>query len=347
MDAYTRIARERGVEIRYEARVIELMTDGHAATGVKVNHNGQIEELNEKSVIITAGGSKASPEIRTRYHGADWEMARVRGSRFNTDEDIKMTIDIGASTYGNWSGCHAVGWDYNAPEFGDLDVGDGFQKHSYSWGIRVNATGRRFVDEGADFRNYTYAKYGLVILDQPDQFAWRILDSMVTHILRDGYRIKRVTKVTAPTIETLDHKLEGVDPQGFLNEIKACHAAVDTDTQFGPNIKDGCATNGFSAPKSNWANKIDEGPFEAYQVGCGITFTFGGLRIDPETAQVLDNDHSQFPGSLLQANWSAACSSATTLVAPGLSTGLSLDGWRAPRGAPVKLAMYLRKSGVP
>ena len=70
--------------------------------------------------------------------------------------------------YGNWSGCHAVGWDRNAPEFGDLAVGDGFQKHSYPFGIMVNARGRRFVDEGADFRNYTYAKYGRVILEQPE-----------------------------------------------------------------------------------------------------------------------------------------------------------------------------------
>src|SRR5947208_11613870 len=49
--------------------------------------------------------------------------------------------------------------DRNAPEFGDLSVGDNFQKHSYPWGIMINGRGERFVDEGADFRNYTYAKY--------------------------------------------------------------------------------------------------------------------------------------------------------------------------------------------
>ncbi|HCE70647.1 MAG: FAD-dependent tricarballylate dehydrogenase TcuA [Ruegeria pomeroyi] len=296
VDAHTKIARESGVKIRYDTRAIELLTDGHAVTGVKVRHKGHIEELGAKSVVVAAGGFQASPEMRTRYLGPGWEMARVRGSRFNTGEGIKMAMDIGASTYGNWSGCHAVGWDYNAPEFGDLDVGDGFQKHSYPWGIMVNATGRRFVDEGADFRNYTYAKYGRIILNQPDQFAWQIFDSKVTHILRDEYRIKRVTKVTAPTIEALAEKLEGVDPQGFLDEIKAYNAAVDTDTPFDPNVKDGRATKGLSVPKSNWANRIDDGPFEAYQVGCGITFTFGGLRIDPDTAQVLDNGLSPIPG---------------------------------------------------
>ena len=97
---------------------------------------------------------------------------------------------------GNWSGCHAVGWDRNAPEFGDLAVGDGFQKHSYPFGIMVNADGERFVDEGADFRNYTYAKYGRVILDQPQPVRLAGLrPARSLHLLRDEYRIRQVTKV--------------------------------------------------------------------------------------------------------------------------------------------------------
>ncbi len=296
VDAHTSIAKESGIVIRYETRALEILTDGHTVTGVKVRHKGQIEDLKSKSIVIASGGFQANPEMRTRYLGSGWEMARVRGSRFNTGEGIKMAMNIGASSYGNWSGCHAVGWDYNAPEFGDLDVGDGFQKHSYPWGIMVNATGKRFVDEGADFRNYTYAKYGRVILGQPDQFAWQIFDSKVTHLLRDEYRIKRVTKVTAPTLEELAGKLEGVDPNSFLDEINAYNRSVDTQTPFDPNVKDGRGTYGLSVNKSNWANTINEGPFEAYQVGCGITFTFGGLRIDPDTAQVLDNDLYPIPG---------------------------------------------------
>jgi len=296
VETHTQIARANGVEIRYGTRALSLITDGHAVTGVKVRHNGEVSELKTRSVVLASGGFQANAEMRTRYLGSGWEMARVRGSRFNTGEGIRMAMEVGASTYGNWSGCHAVGWDYNAPEFGDLDVGDGFQKHSYPWGIMVNATGRRFVDEGADFRNYTYAKYGRVILNQPDQFAWQVFDAKVTSLLRDEYRLKRVTKVTAPTLEELALKMEGVDQQGFLDEIKAYNVAVDTQTPFDPNVKDGRGTNGITVPKSNWANTIDEGPFEAYQVGCGITFTFGGLRIDPERAQVLDNDLEPIPG---------------------------------------------------
>ncbi|MEM7098593.1 MAG: FAD-dependent tricarballylate dehydrogenase TcuA [Pseudomonadota bacterium] len=296
IDMHTTIAKQSQIEIRYDTRALELITDGHAVTGVKVRHQGELENLMARSVIIASGGFQADTEKRTRYLGPGWEMAKVRGTRFNTGDGIDMAIKVGASTKGNWSGCHAVGWDYNAPEYGDLNVGDNFQKHSYPWGVMINAHGRRFVDEGADFRNYTYAKYGRVILEQPDQFAWQIFDAKVTHLLRDEYRIKQVTKVTAPTLEALAHKLEDVNAQAFLEEIKTYNAAVDTTTAFDPNIKDGRATTGLSVNKSNWANTIDRGPFEAYQVGCGITFTFGGLRIDPNTAQVLDRDHKPIPG---------------------------------------------------
>lgn len=296
VDKQTEIAQKSGITIKYSARVIGLEYDGHAVTGVRVKSGGEIFTIGAKSVIIASGGFQANTEWRTRYLGAGWEMAKVRGSKYNTGDGIKMALDIGASPFGNWSGCHAVGWDYNAPEFGDLTVGDNFQKHSYPFGIMVNADGKRFVDEGADFRNYTYAKYGRVILEQPDQFAWQIFDQKVTHLLRDEYRIKRVSKVSANTLEELANKLEGVDPAAFLKEIKTYNAAVNTDTPFNPNVKDGRNANNLDIPKSNWANTIDEGPFEAYQITCGVTFTFGGLRINSATGQVFDTDQQPIPG---------------------------------------------------
>ncbi len=296
VDRQTEIAKVMGIDIRYGARVVDLIFDGHKVSGVRVKSDGALHDVRGDCVVLASGGFESNPEWRTRYLGPGWELAKVRGTRFNTGDGIRMALDIGASPYGNWSGCHAVGWDYNAPEFGDLTVGDNFQKHSYPWGLLVNAQGRRFVDEGADFRNYTYAKYGREVLNQPDQFAWQIFDRKVTHLLRDEYRIKRVTKVTANTLEDLAAKLEGVDPKSFLAEIAAYNDAVDTDTPFDPNIKDGRATHGLAVPKSNWANRIDEPPFEAYQITCGITFTFGGLRIDPDTGQVIDIDMAPIPG---------------------------------------------------
>ncbi|HEX5796663.1 MAG TPA: FAD-binding protein, partial [Geminicoccaceae bacterium] len=90
-------------------------------------------------------------------------------------------------------------------------------------------------------------------------------------------------------------KLDDVNPARALETIKAYNAAVKQDVPFDPNVKDGRGTNGLTIPKSNWANPLDEPPFEAYRVTCGITFTFGGLRIDQQ-AQVLDSDLEPIPG---------------------------------------------------
>jgi tricarballylate dehydrogenase len=247
------------------------------------------------AVVLASGGFQANAEWRARYLGVNWDLAKVRGTRFNTGDGIRMALEINAMPWGHWTGCHAVGWELNSPAFGDPAIGDSFQKHSYPFGIMVNARGERFVDEGADFRNYTYAKYGREILQQPGQFAWQIFDQKVKHLLRDEYRIKQVTRVTADTIEDLARKLDGVDADRLLTTIAEYNAAVDTSRPFNPNLMDGRGTRGLAVPKSNWANTIDEPPYEAYATTCGITFTFGGLRISRE-AEVIDCEGEVIPG---------------------------------------------------
>jgi len=295
VDSLTQIARKRGIEVWYSARALSLVSDDEGVHGVRVKRAGKTLEVKSKAVVLAAGGFQANTEWRTRYLGPGWELAKVRGTRFNTGDAIEMALDIGAAAHGNWSGCHAVAWDRNAPEFGDLAVGDQFQKHSYPWGIYLNAEGKRFVDEGADFRNYTYAKYGRVILGQPGQFAWQIFDAKVKPQLRDEYRIKQVTKRVANSLEELVRQLEDTNGDNALREIQAYNRAVRTDVPFNPNVKDGRRTEGLAVPKSNWANTIDTPPFEAYAVTCGITFSFGGLRINTD-AQVLNSDGEPIRG---------------------------------------------------
>jgi len=292
VDALFSAAEKSGIQINYNTRALELIRDGNKICGVRVGQGLERVDMLADAVVLASGGFEANSEWRTRYLGPGWDLAKVRGSRFNMGDGIRMALDSGAMPFGNWSGCHAVGWERNAPEFGDLAVGDGFQKHSYPFAIMLNAKGRRFVDEGADFRNYTYAKYGGEILKQPGQFAWQVFDSKSEYLLRDEYRIRQVTKVTAETVESLVGKLDGVDSSEALRTISEYNESVSIDKKFDPNIKDGKCTTGLAIPKSNWANRIDSPPFSAYAVTCGITFTFGGLKIDHE-AQVVDTSGSK------------------------------------------------------
>ena len=285
-----------GVRVVYDARARELIMRGGRVHGVRATlRGGATLNIEAGAVVLASGGFEANGEMRARYLGPGWDLAKVRGTRHNMGDGIQMALAAGAEPYGNWSGCHAVGWDMNAPNYGDLAVGDGFQKHSYPFGIMVNALGQRFLDEGADFRNFTYAKFGREILAQPGQFAWQIFDAQVAHLLRDEYRIRQATRVTAESIAALAAKLEGVDAAQLERTIAEFNAAVQTDMPFDPNVKDGRAATGLEIAKSNWANPLDTPPYQAYGVTCGVTFTFGGLHIDGE-GRVLDTAGDAIPG---------------------------------------------------
>jgi len=287
-------ARE-GIPVLYETPAVSLLQGDDGIAGVRVRHQGRMRDLRSKAVILACGGFEANAEMRARYLGPNWDLAKVRGSRYNTGQGLKMALDIGAAPAGNWSGAHACAWDINAPPFGDFDVGDRFQKHGYPFGIVVNAEGKRFLDEGLDFHSYTYARYGREILNQPNHFAWQIFDSKVLHLLRDEYRIPRTTKEKADTLEALAERLEGVDPKGFLDTMRAFNAAPRPEVPFNPNIHDGLRTSGLPPDKSNWAQRLDTPPFEAYAVTTGITFTFGGLKITNDT-EVEDVTGRPIPG---------------------------------------------------
>ena len=293
-DRQFELAERAGVEVLYQTKATSLSLDGSGrVTGLTARDPDGFRELTAPSVVLACGGFEANSEMRARYLGPGWELAKVRGTRFNTGDGIRMALDVGAQPYGHWSGCHAVAWDLNAPPYGDRNVADLFQKHSYPFGLVVNVDGERFVDEGADFRNYTYARYGREILFQPRRVAFQLFDQKTEHLLRDEYRIAQATVVRADTIEQLADGL-GIDRPGLVHTVAEFNAAVQPG-DFDPTVLDGKRTEGIYPPKSNWALPLDTPPYVGYGVTCGITFTFGGLRVDGR-ARVLDTNDVPIPG---------------------------------------------------
>ncbi len=288
-------AEQRGIPIAYATPVVDLVRSGNRITGVRARSAGRDIEIEAAAVVLACGGFESNPRMRAQYLGPGWDVAKVRGTRYNMGEGLRMALDAGAQPHGNWSGCHSVAWDVNAPPFGDLTIGDQFQKHNYPFGIVVNARGERFVDEGANFHSHTYAKYGAEILKQPGMFAWQVFDAKVMHLLRSEYRIRRCTKAEAQTLEELATKLDGVDAAAFLSGVREFNAACDVEKPFNPNILDGRATRGLAIDKTNWANPLDTPPFHAFHVTTGITFTFGGLKVS-ENGEVIDLYGHTLPG---------------------------------------------------
>jgi tricarballylate dehydrogenase len=328
VDSLFAAVEKRGATIAYGARATRLLQEDRTVVGVEVIRDGRVQQVRGAAVILASGGFHANAAWRARYLGPNWDLAKPRASRFNTGDGIRMALDAGAMSYGHWSGCHAVAFERNAPEFGEPNV-LGLQKNGFPMGIMVNTRGERFFDEGADFRNYTYATLGRAILAQPNAAAWQIFDQHSAHLLSDEYRVRQITKVQADTLEELAGKLEDVDTSGFLRHIAAYNAAVRADIPFNPNVKDGRGTDGLAVPKSNWANPLDKPPFLAFAVTCGITFTYGGIRADID-ARVLDEEQVPIPG----------------LFATGeLMGGLYYDGY--PGGAGLMAgAVFGRIAGV-
>lgn len=183
--------------------------------------------------------------------------------------------------------------------YGNLDIPPGerknYRKICYFLGVMLNANGDRFVDEGINFRNYTYAQFGRAVLEQPQHFAWQIFDAKVMDLLYGEYHFHHASYVEAETLEELVTKLEGVDADAALATLNAYNEAVMDDVDFDPTSLDGKGTEGLALAKSNWAQKFDTAPYRAYPVTGGITFTYGGLEVD-DAGAVLREDGSAIDG---------------------------------------------------
>ncbi|UFU00794.1 FAD-dependent tricarballylate dehydrogenase TcuA [Radiobacillus kanasensis] len=285
---------ELGIDIWYESTAKKLGVENGVISSVLVSKRGEEVEVSTSGVVLACGSFEANEEMRIKHLGEEWGAAIVRGTEYNTGDGIEMALEVGAQPYGQWSGCHSIGTDSQAPVVGDYEKpGDIFKKHSYPLSIMLNKDGQRFVDEGADFRNYTYAKYGREILKQPDHLAYQIYDAKVRGLLRDEYDREEATSSQADSLEELVNQLP-VDKEAFLKTIDEYNQAVQ-EGEFNPTIKDGKSTKGMTPAKTNWALPIDQGPFYAFPVTCGITFTFGGIHVNTK-GQALNENDEPIPG---------------------------------------------------
>jgi tricarballylate dehydrogenase len=301
VDAEVRAFLKLGGEIRYDCGAVDLIVEGGRVAGVRTqNEAGETQDLRAGAVILGCGGFESNAELRTRFIGKDWAKAKVRGTPHNTGIGLELAFKLGAQKHGLYEGCHATPMDLHTPDYGNLDLPHLERKHyrkiCYFLGVMVNAKGERFVDEGKDFRNYTYAQFGRSVLEQPNHLAWQIFDVKVDHLLYSEYKFHDAHFVEADTLDGLIAKLEGVEDKAKVRAtIDAFNAAVNEEVAFDPTRKDGKNTPGLAPPKSNWAQKIDTPPFKAYPVTGGITFTYGGLKVD-EAGGVVHQDGHAIPG---------------------------------------------------
>jgi tricarballylate dehydrogenase len=293
---HTAAARAEGVEVRYGTRGTDLLVEDGRVRGLTWRDAaGRTGTVRAHSVVLAAGGFEADPQMRREHLGEGWQRAKVRGTPLNTGDMLRAALAVGAAPYGDWGTCHSVAWDARYPQNeSNRTLTNQLTRGGYPLGIVVNTLGQRFLDEGADYRNYTYAKYGARILEQPDGLAFHVFDATTRSRLRaEEYDMPGASVVVAGTLEELAAGM-GVDVAAFRATVEAFNASIDRSVPFNPSVKDGRAAR-VEPPKSNWAVPLEAAPYYAFPVTCGITFTFGGLRADT-SGRALDGEGRVVPG---------------------------------------------------
>ncbi|MDB5927111.1 MAG: pyridine nucleotide-disulfide oxidoreductase family protein [Betaproteobacteria bacterium] len=282
-----------GIEIRYEAHVLELtQSESGRIDGVVVRGTDGVRKLNAKAVVLACGGFETNPEWRTRYLGQEWAHAKVRGSNFNYGDGLRMALDMGAMPWGHWGGCHATPIVSDAPDYGVRNLTDKTNRLSYHYGVMLNVEGKRWIDEGADMNAFTYAKYGGLILKQTKGRVYQIFDSKVLDLLEPRYKTSEPFK--SDTLEGLLKQLD-IDQKQAMKTLQEYNNAAERGGPFNPAVLDHLSTEGIEPAKTNWAQKLDKPPFYSWAVTGGITFTFGGLKINKE-AQVISTGWKPIEG---------------------------------------------------
>jgi tricarballylate dehydrogenase len=283
---------KKDIPILYGTKAVKLLLDKRGRVcGITVKDQEGFQDFQSKAVILACGSFEANREMRLKYLGPEWETMPIRGTRFNTGDGLRMALEIGSQTAGHWAGCHAAQVDINAPQVPEMTRIDDTTRSGYQMGIIVNVYGKRFVDEGEDWRPFTYTKFAHEIMRQPQRMAFQVVDSkMVDHL---SGRYNKGTQVKADSIEELAERLE-IDVDSFVQTVKAFNAAVEPGV-WDLTTKDGKRAVGISPPKSNWAAHLDSPPFYAFPTKAALTYTFAGLKINRK-GQVRDNEDNVIPG---------------------------------------------------
>ena len=290
-------AERLGVEVHYESEVVALDIDQARFCAAIVRRGDRRIRIRGKALVAAAGGFESNIDKLVEGWG---EIARnflIRGTPNNRGTVLDLLLGAGVDSIGDPTQCHAVAIDARAPKY---DGGIITRLDCIVFGIVVNNKAERFYDEGEDVWPKRYAIWGRLVAAQPDQIAYIIFDSKSA----DLFMPSLYPAVAAASIGELAGQL-GLDPDRLSATVAQFNAAV-RDGTFNPDILDDCHTEGLTPTKSHWARRIDTGPYYAYPVRPGITFTYLGVRVDHEARMMMKGggpaDNMYAAGEMMAGN---------------------------------------------
>ena len=286
------IAKYDTADVLYDHEATELTQDDEGRIGgiVVRKPDGQSRTITAGTVVLTCGGFEGDPEMLSQHTGkdaVDLPMI-VPGIKYNRGAGIRMAMDVGAASAGQFDMVHAELVDTRARN-----------PHSVIWGqnygIVVNENCERFHDEGEDYLFATTEAIAYDTWRHHNQKSYLITDKTVMDRFEDSwvYHTTDQPPEQSDTIAGLAEEL-GLDPQKLEATVEEFNEACSPG-DWDPVEMDGKKTSGITPPKSNWANPIETPPFYGFPMTAQLKFTFGGLKVDTDGC-VLNTDDAPIPG---------------------------------------------------
>lgn len=293
VEQHYNIIEKLNVMIAYDCNFKNLLIKDDCIIGAIIEYHHKQININAKTIILACGSFEANAQMRKKYLGDSWEHVAIRGVPYNTGAGIEAASLIGAQQVGDYSHCHATPQSSDLKNYmlpAEFKESQANSRYAFNYGISVNLNGQRFFDEGAALPNFLYAKIGELIIAQHQQIAFQIFDANTVKYLPRTY-FETDNYVQANSISELS-KLMGVNQQMFTDTITLYNQHTDAK-KINLSRLDGISTFNLALPKSNWALAIHKPPFFGFPVKTGVTFTYGGLKINTK-AQVIKNNGLPF-----------------------------------------------------
>jgi len=291
LDALERRARDLGVQFAYERTAHSLkVADGRVRGVEALDATGREESYDASSVILACGGFEGNRDMERQYMDGPVEGLHfyAPGARYNQGEGIDMALRIGAKPAGDYDKFHACLVDIRSPKHAA-----GYSCQAY--GIMLNIQGRRFIDESVTTPDAWYEEVARAVWRQPGSQAFILLDASFFD-LPNWQRTIRTDQppIIGDTLEELVAKLPFEDPDQAMQTLRAYNESARPSRLTTPHL-DGVSAIADGISKSNWAYRLENGPFRAYHAACANVFTFGGLQVTAE-ARVVSVEGAPIPG---------------------------------------------------
>jgi succinate dehydrogenase/fumarate reductase flavoprotein subunit len=304
---------DRGISIQLQSRARELIVRKGRITGVRVEGEQETgtDVLASRAVILATAGFEWNQSLKSKF--LTGTITAPNSPPFNEGDGLKMAMSVGADLAN-------MGEVWNYPSI--LIPGESYASRPLSRGIKaersaphiiwVNARGRRFVNEAANYNSIgkVFSEMDTGSPAYCNQPAWAVFDQQ--------YRSQYMVGTTMPEDPDPDwipradslHELAlkvGADPDGLQETVDRWNSFVrdgrDRDFGRGESAFDRYQGD-HKAPHPNLGT-IKKPPFYALPIYPGALGTKGGPRTNRQ-AQVVDVHGEPITGLYAAGNVAAS-----------------------------------------